>query len=252
MTEQRVVLVPEGLAGERVDTAIARMFGVSRTRAADLISSGHVQVDGADRPEAESRGGDRHDSRSASGVEHAAALEPRQRLDARARRGMCARAERATRIDDHYVLVLGRGEPRRADPETARPDGTMELLPAILPAGLDPARRNIDERCAEVRLPHVVREHSKLGRRTERVLLEPGWKALEEPGRRALHLGRRHAYRDAAQAAQRNALLSRWKKPSPSSSRDTYASGPSSRSTSSRRRRCSGSRTVGTATSSRT
>ena len=47
MTEQRVVLVPEGLAGERVDTAIARMFGVSRTRAADLISDGHVQVDGA-------------------------------------------------------------------------------------------------------------------------------------------------------------------------------------------------------------
>ena len=47
MTEQRVVLVPEGLAGERVDTAIARMFGVSRTRAADLISSGHVQVDGS-------------------------------------------------------------------------------------------------------------------------------------------------------------------------------------------------------------
>ena len=47
MTEQRVVLVPEGLAGERVDTAIARMFGVSRTRAADLISDGHVQVDGS-------------------------------------------------------------------------------------------------------------------------------------------------------------------------------------------------------------
>lgn len=47
MTEQRVVLVPEGLAGERVDTALARMFGLSRTRAADLISEGHVQVDGA-------------------------------------------------------------------------------------------------------------------------------------------------------------------------------------------------------------
>ena len=42
-----MVLVPEGLAGERVDTAIARMFGVSRTRAADLITQGHVQVDGA-------------------------------------------------------------------------------------------------------------------------------------------------------------------------------------------------------------
>jgi 23S rRNA pseudouridine1911/1915/1917 synthase len=44
--EQRVVLVPEGLAGERVDAAMARMFGVSRTRAATLIADGHVQVDG--------------------------------------------------------------------------------------------------------------------------------------------------------------------------------------------------------------
>ena len=45
--EQRTVLVPEGLAGERVDTAIARMFGFSRTRAAELVAEGHVQVDGA-------------------------------------------------------------------------------------------------------------------------------------------------------------------------------------------------------------
>jgi 23S rRNA pseudouridine1911/1915/1917 synthase len=45
VTDQRVVFVPEGLAGERVDTAIARMFGVSRTRAADLIAEGNVQVD---------------------------------------------------------------------------------------------------------------------------------------------------------------------------------------------------------------
>src|SRR3546814_4296087 len=47
MTEQRTVLVPEGLAGERVDTAIARMFGVSRTRAAELIAEGYVRVDSA-------------------------------------------------------------------------------------------------------------------------------------------------------------------------------------------------------------
>lgn len=46
MTEQRVVLVPDGLAGERVDAAMARMFGLSRTRAADLIAAGHVTLDG--------------------------------------------------------------------------------------------------------------------------------------------------------------------------------------------------------------
>jgi 23S rRNA pseudouridine1911/1915/1917 synthase len=38
--------VPDGLAGERVDAAMARMFGVSRTRAAALIADGHVVVDG--------------------------------------------------------------------------------------------------------------------------------------------------------------------------------------------------------------
>ncbi|MEZ5092381.1 MAG: RluA family pseudouridine synthase [Nocardioides sp.] len=45
--EHRTVLVPDGLAGERVDTAIARMFGLSRTRAAELAAEGLVQVDGA-------------------------------------------------------------------------------------------------------------------------------------------------------------------------------------------------------------
>ena len=34
----KVVLVPDGLDGERVDAAIARMLGLSRTRAADLIA----------------------------------------------------------------------------------------------------------------------------------------------------------------------------------------------------------------------
>ena len=45
--DQRVVIVPDGLAGERVDAAMARMFGLSRTRAAELIAEGRVQVDGA-------------------------------------------------------------------------------------------------------------------------------------------------------------------------------------------------------------
>jgi 23S rRNA pseudouridine1911/1915/1917 synthase len=38
--------VPEGLEGERVDAAIARLFGFSRTKAADLIGAGAVLVDG--------------------------------------------------------------------------------------------------------------------------------------------------------------------------------------------------------------
>lgn len=46
-TEHRTVLVPDGLAGERVDAAMARMFGFSRTRAADLVAQGNVLLDGA-------------------------------------------------------------------------------------------------------------------------------------------------------------------------------------------------------------
>jgi 23S rRNA pseudouridine1911/1915/1917 synthase len=40
------VPVPDGLDGERLDAAIARMFGLSRTRAAELIGAGAVLVGG--------------------------------------------------------------------------------------------------------------------------------------------------------------------------------------------------------------
>jgi 23S rRNA pseudouridine1911/1915/1917 synthase len=44
--EPRVLFVPEGLEGERVDAAVARMLGLSRSKIADLIGRGLVQVDG--------------------------------------------------------------------------------------------------------------------------------------------------------------------------------------------------------------
>lgn len=44
--DHRSLPVPESLAGERVDAALARLFGLSRTRAADLIAAGHVALDG--------------------------------------------------------------------------------------------------------------------------------------------------------------------------------------------------------------
>jgi 23S rRNA pseudouridine1911/1915/1917 synthase len=46
-SEQRVVTVPDGFAGERLDAVMARMFGFSRTHAVSLITDGHVQLDGA-------------------------------------------------------------------------------------------------------------------------------------------------------------------------------------------------------------
>jgi 23S rRNA pseudouridine1911/1915/1917 synthase len=42
-----VVAIPAGLCGERVDIAIARMFGLSRSRAAELVAAGQVRLDGA-------------------------------------------------------------------------------------------------------------------------------------------------------------------------------------------------------------
>lgn len=45
--EQRSLTVPESLAGERVDVGLSRLFGVSRSRAADLVYDGLVRLDGA-------------------------------------------------------------------------------------------------------------------------------------------------------------------------------------------------------------
>ena len=40
MTPQvRSLSVPDGLAGERLDAALARMFGFSRSKAADLVEA---------------------------------------------------------------------------------------------------------------------------------------------------------------------------------------------------------------------
>jgi 23S rRNA pseudouridine1911/1915/1917 synthase len=46
VTESRLLPVPDGLDGLRLDVAISRLLGFSRTAAADLIDAGHVSVDG--------------------------------------------------------------------------------------------------------------------------------------------------------------------------------------------------------------
>ena len=45
MAESRLLPVPDGLAGLRLDVAISRMFGLSRTAAAGLIDEGAVTLD---------------------------------------------------------------------------------------------------------------------------------------------------------------------------------------------------------------
>jgi len=47
VAERKVVLVPEGLNGERIDAAVARMLGLSRSQVVELIGAGRVLVDGA-------------------------------------------------------------------------------------------------------------------------------------------------------------------------------------------------------------
>jgi 23S rRNA pseudouridine1911/1915/1917 synthase len=47
VADRKVLLVPEGLNGERVDAAVARMLGLSRSRVVELIDEGHVLLDGA-------------------------------------------------------------------------------------------------------------------------------------------------------------------------------------------------------------
>jgi len=49
LRDTRSMPVPDGLDGMRLDQAISRMFGLSRTGAADLIDAGDVAVDGAPR-----------------------------------------------------------------------------------------------------------------------------------------------------------------------------------------------------------
>ena len=46
VAERKVLLVPEGLNGERVDAAVARMLGLSRSRVVELIGEEHVLLDG--------------------------------------------------------------------------------------------------------------------------------------------------------------------------------------------------------------
>lgn len=45
MADVRSLPVPEGLDGERLDAALARLFGLSRTKAATLIDAGDVLID---------------------------------------------------------------------------------------------------------------------------------------------------------------------------------------------------------------
>jgi 23S rRNA pseudouridine1911/1915/1917 synthase len=47
MTTTRLLPLPDGLAGLRLDVALSRLLGLSRTVAAELVDTGQVRIDGA-------------------------------------------------------------------------------------------------------------------------------------------------------------------------------------------------------------
>jgi len=53
VTDRRSLAVPDGLDGLRLDAAVARLFGISRTAAAQIIDAGDAAVDGQPRRRAD-------------------------------------------------------------------------------------------------------------------------------------------------------------------------------------------------------
>jgi 23S rRNA pseudouridine1911/1915/1917 synthase len=53
VTAQRSLPVPDGLDGMRLDQAVSRLFGLSRTAAATLVEGGNALVDGYPRPKSD-------------------------------------------------------------------------------------------------------------------------------------------------------------------------------------------------------
>jgi 23S rRNA pseudouridine1911/1915/1917 synthase len=53
VSSQRSLPVPDGLDGMRLDQAVSRLFGLSRTAAATLVESGDALVDGFPRPKSD-------------------------------------------------------------------------------------------------------------------------------------------------------------------------------------------------------
>lgn len=45
MGETRALPVPDGLEGERIDTAVARLLGLSRSRVAEIAADGAITLD---------------------------------------------------------------------------------------------------------------------------------------------------------------------------------------------------------------
>jgi hypothetical protein len=124
-----------------------------------------------------------------------------------------SRPERTPRLDDHRNRVGRRLLPGRADPQRPDAHGTMELAPALLPAGRHRLGRDRAELVPEPLFADRIRVD---GERAGRRLLEAFGMEVEQPGPRFLEPIGRDRDLDAAKLplGQRNALFSFSKNPS--------------------------------------
>ena len=123
-------------------------------------------------------------------------------------------AERAAGVDDDRRCVDRRRLPRRPEPHATRPHRSVELAPAVLPARLDVGDVRVRKRLSDRGFPGGVDVRRKLDVAAVVDLLEAVRRKVEKACDRVLALRPRNAQRDPDEPAQRNALLSRSKKPS--------------------------------------
>src|SRR5581483_3907636 len=161
-----------------------------------------------------------------------------------------AGAEGAAGVDDDGGDANGWLLPRRADPQAAGAHGPVERAPALLPASVHVRSARPAEHVPEPLLARGIRVGEELEPARGVELLETLGEELEHPGAGLLGAPGRNRHRHAPERTRgrhRNALFSRWKKPSPAA----YVSSLAWAANSSSSRRCSSVRRRGTVTLTR-
>ena len=198
MTDARTVLVPDGLEGERVDSAIARLFGLSRTRAADLAAGGGRQRQRRQRRQEPPGQRRRHARGAAPGLPGQPDPRGRGRAGARHERRLLRRGHRRGRQAGRR-----RGAPeRRLDrPERARrPQGRR--LPHLDQRGQRAPGHRLAARRGHLGPDGGLRERARLLGAQAGLQGAPGRQDVPHAGAGPARPARRH-HRRADRAATR-------------------------------------------------
>ena len=171
------------LVAEHVDVRNLQLDAVRACGLRGDLDGDVVEIDGADRSEAEAGGRDSHDTRPAAGVEQAAALEPGEKVNACARRRMRtvpnARPGSTTTASSPAGGAIHGGPIQSPPARTGRWNSFQRSS--------HPPRNGLTRRLSEgrpdLRLARAVGVRDELDGRACLVLLEPGRKALESHAR---------------------------------------------------------------------